>query len=254
MRIVVLGAGTVGTSIAAQLCGEGHSVTVVDHDPAHTRRVNDELDVRAVTGSAAQSSVLFQAEVLGADLCLAVTGCDEVNLVAASMAKAMGARRAVARVYAPVFRDLSTFDYQRHFNIDRLLSMEHLSAMELAREIRHPGTIAVENFARGELEMQEVAVVKETAAVGVPLMDLSLPAGVRIGSISRNGKMSIARAEDCVAAGDRITLIGTHENIDEVRNQFQEEPPPKLGVVIAGEERPAITWPACWKAAASASC
>jgi len=234
MRIVVLGAGTVGTSIANELCRDGHSVTVVDHDPANTRRVNDELDVRAVTGSAAQSSVLFQAEVLGADLCLAVTGCDEVNLVAASMAKAMGARRTIARVYAPVFRDLSTFDYQRHFDIDRLLSLEHLSAMELAREIRHPGAIAVENFARGELEMQELPVVEETSAVGVPLKDLKLPAGLRIGSISRNGLMRIAGANDCVAVGDRITLLGTRENIDDGRAKFQKEPPPKQTVVIAG--------------------
>ncbi len=234
MRIVVLGAGTVGTSIASELCMANHSVAVVDHDPEHTRRVNDELDVRVVTGSAAQSSVLFQAEVLGADLCLAVTGSDEVNMIAASMAKAMGARRTVARVYAPVFRDLSTFDYQRHFKIDRLLSMEHLSAMELAREIRHPGAIAVENFARGELEMQELAVAQDTPAVGVPLKDLKLPSGVRIGSIARNGKMKIAGAEDQLAAGDRITLIGTRENIDDVRAKFQKVPPPKQGVVIAG--------------------
>ena len=89
MRIVVLGAGTVGTSIADMLCRHRHSVTVVDNDPSHTRRVNDELDVRAVTGSAAQSSVLFQAGILGADLCLAVTGDDEVNMVAASIAESM---------------------------------------------------------------------------------------------------------------------------------------------------------------------
>ena len=234
MRIVVLGAGTVGTSIADELCQHGHSVTVVDHDPANTRRVNAELDVRVVTGSASQSSVLFQAGVLGADLCLAVTGFDEVNMIAASMAKAMGARRTVARVYAPVFRDLSTFDYQRHFQIDRLLSMEHLSAMELARAIRHPGVVAVENFARGELEMQELFIGQETPAVGVPLKDLKLPAGVRIGSILRKGRMTIAVATDCVALSDRITLIGARGDIDDVKQLFEIEPPRKQGVVIAG--------------------
>ncbi len=234
MRIVVLGAGTVGTSIAESLCGQKHSVTLVDNNPAHTRRANDELDVRVVTGSAAQSSVLFQAGVLEADLCLAATGSDEVNLIAASIAKSMGTRRTVARVYAPVFRDLSTFDYQRHFQIDRLLSMEHLSAMELAREIRHPGAVAVENFARGELEMQELLVAAGTSAEGVALKDMRLRAGVRIGSISRNGKMTIAQADDQLAAGDRITLIGTREDIDDVRKLFQTEPRPKQGVVIAG--------------------
>jgi len=234
MRIVVLGAGTVGSSIANRLCREGHSVTVVDKDATHARRVYDEMDVRSVTGSAANSSVLFQAGMLGADLCLAVTGSDEVNMIAASMAKAMGARRAIARVYASVFRDLSTFDYQRHFQIDRMLSLEHLSAMELAREIRHPGAVAVESFARGELEMQELIISEGTAAVEVPLRDLKLPCGVRIGSISRGGELKIARAEDRVAPGDRITLIGTREDIDEVRGKFQKSPRPKQGVVIAG--------------------
>lgn len=229
-----MGAGTVGTSIAGMLCEEGHSVTVVDHDPAKTRHVNDRLDARVVTGSAAQSSVLFQSGVLGADLCLAVTGSDEVNLIGASMAKAMGAHRTVARVYAPVFRDLSTFDYQDHFNIDRLMSMEHLSAMELARAIRHPGASAVEIFARGELEMQELSVSVKAKAVGKLLKDLDLPAAVRVGSIGREGHMKIAGAADKIEAGDQITLIGTSDDIDNVRAIFQREQPPKQGVVIAG--------------------
>ncbi len=234
MRIVILGAGTVGTSIAELLCQHRHNVTVVDRDPADTRRVDDELDVRVVTGSASQSSVLFQAGVMGADLCLAVTGDDEVNLVAASMAKSMGARRTMARVYSPVFRDLSTFDYQRHFRIDRLLSLEHLSAVDLARGIRHPGALMVENFARGELEMHEFAVAAETAAVGVPLKEVKLPKGVRIGSILRGGKMWIAGAADRLALGDRITLVGTPEDVDEVKELFAIEPPAKQGIVIAG--------------------
>jgi len=234
MIIVVLGAGTVGTSIANTLCRHGHSVTVVDQDPEQTRRVNDELDVRVVTGSASQSSVLFQTDVFGADLCLAVTGCDEVNLIGASMAKGMGARRAVARVYAPVFRDLSTFDYQSHFKIDRLVSIEHLSAMELARAIRHPGAVAVENFARGELEMQEIEVTAATAALEKPLKELKLPAGVRIGSIYRAGKLKIAGAEDRVQVGDHITLLGRREEIDQVRELFEVQQPPKQDVVIAG--------------------
>ncbi len=234
MRIVVLGAGTVGTSIANRLCGGGHSVTLVDNEPATCRRVNDDLDARVVTGSASHATTLFQSDVIGADLCLAVTGNDEVNLVGAAIAKGMGARRTVARVRAPVFRDVSTFDYQRHFGIDRLLSLEHLSAMELAREIRHPGAIAVENFARGELEMQELAVSEKSTAIGIELKDLKLPSEVRIGSINRGGRMRIAGATDHVLADDRISLIGSRDDIDEVRTMFQRELPPKRNVVIAG--------------------
>lgn len=233
MRIVTLGAGTVGTWIAELLCRHRHSVSVVDSNPANVKRINEELDVRAIAGGASQSSVLFQADVIGADVCLAVTGDDEVNIVAASMAKAMGARRSIARVYAPVFRDLSTFDYQRHFRIDRMLSLEHLSATELARSIRSPGTLVLENFTRGELEVVEVSVL-EQKAVGLDVKGLKLPAAVRIGSINRDGRMWTARADDVIQLNDRLTLIGRREDVDQIKTMFQRKATERLKVVIAG--------------------
>jgi len=234
MKIVVLGAGTVGTSIADLLCHHRHSVSVVDSNKEHIGRINEELDVRVVHGSASKSSVLFQAGVIGADLCLAVTGCDEVNLVGASLAKAMGTHRAVARVYSSVFRDLSTFDYQRHFKIDRLLSLEHLSAIALARGIRAPGSLTLEHFARGELEMQELALEAGAKALGLRLNDLDMPKGVRVGSIRRNGVWSIAGADVRLEVGDRVTVIGTSEEIDDVKETFQPTQLPRRNVVIAG--------------------
>lgn len=234
MNIVVLGAGTVGTSIAELLCHHGNSVTIVDTDPKTVKRINNDLDVRALLGSASQSSVLFQAGVSTADLCLAVTGIDEVNMVAASMAKAMGARRTVARIYAPVFRDLSTFDYQRHFQIDRMLSLEHLSAMELARGIRSPGSVVVDHFARGELEVREVVVSSNSSSTGQKVSELGLPSNVRIGSIFRSGSMRIASAGDVIEEGDRLSLIGMPSDLDQVKPLFQRGKMPTKRVVIAG--------------------
>ncbi len=234
MNIVVLGAGTVGTSIAKLLCEHRHDVTVIDQDAVQTHEVNERLDVRALTGSASQSSVLFQAGVSTADLCLAVTGNDEVNLIAASMAKAMGAARSVARIYAPVYYDMSTFDYQRHFKIDRLLSLEHLTAMELAHEIRHPGSAMMEHFARGELEVEEVKITQKTGVIGRPIRELGLPQNVRIVSITRDDRTELAVASDQLEVGDGITLIGMGDDIDNVKDMFQKELPAKKGVVIAG--------------------
>ncbi len=234
MRIVVLGAGTVGTWIADLLCQHRHSVTVVDNDPEHTSRLNEELDVRAVTGSASESSVMFQADILGADICLAVTGADEVNLIAASMAKGMGARRSVARVFGPIFRDRSTFDYERHFGIDRLLSLEHLSALELARGIHSPESLAVESLADGKLHVQEITIRDNTPSLNKPLKDLDISSNVRLGTIYRDGRMWIAGAEDHVQVEDRITLIGQRADIRAVTDMFQRKADPKLGIVIAG--------------------
>lgn len=234
MRIVVLGAGTVGTWIADLLCQHRHSVTVVDVNPEHTARVNEELDVRAVTGSATESSILFQADILGADICLAVTGSDEVNLLAASMAKAMGSRRSIARVFGPIFRDRSTFDYERHFRIDRLLSLEHLSALELARGVRNPGSLAVENLADGKIQVQEITIQEPVSLLNKPLKTLGLPSNVRIGTINREGRMWIAGAEDYIQLHDRVTLIGQRVDIEHVKELFQRRHEPKQGIVIAG--------------------
>lgn len=234
MNIVVLGAGTVGTSIADMLCQQNVSVTVVDEDPDHTRQINTDLDVRAICGSASQSSILFQTGISTADVCLAVTGNDEVNIVAASMAKAMGARRSIARVYAPIFRDLSTFDYQRHFNIDSLLSLEHLTAMELARGIRDPGSVVVEQFARGELEVHELYVGNEGPITRKNLRDLGMPANVKIGTIQRGNRMWIASADDQLQTGDRINIFSRPEDMGSVRSFFKKDKAPHRRVVIAG--------------------
>lgn len=234
MNIVILGAGRVGSSIADMLCRMEHSVTIVDTDPKMVARINEELDVRAIVGSAAQSSVLFQAGISGADVCMAMTGRDEINIVAASLAKSMGARRSVARVYAPVFRDLSTFDYQRHFGIDRMLSLEHLTAMELARGIREPGSVVVEQFARGGLEVQEMVVGSEGKVTRSKVRDLGLSPNVRLGTIQRENRMWIASADDQLQIGDKVTVFSRPEDIKPVKALFKTRTGGTKRVVIVG--------------------
>ena len=234
MNIVILGAGTVGTSIADLLSLREDSVTVVDINPQKTAVINEKLDVRVVTGSASQSSVLFQSGIGNADVCLAVTGNDETNIVAASIAKSMGCRRSIARVFAPVFRDLSTFDYQRHFGIDRLLSLEHLAAMELARGIRDPSTVIVEQYARGGMEVREVVIHSEGKATRAPIKDLGLPVGVRLATIQRDNRMWIAGADDQLETGDRVTIFGRHDDMKKVKALFKTSSVAKKRIVIAG--------------------
>ena len=139
MNIVILGGGTVGTSLCKTLGGGRHNVCLVDPDPQVLELAGEQLDVQTVKGSACDAVTLFQAGVQSADLCLAVTSKDEINLVGGSLAKSMGARRSVARVFNPSYLDSSTFDYRRHFGVDRLLSLERLTALELARNVRMRG-------------------------------------------------------------------------------------------------------------------
>ena len=234
MKILILGGGVIGSSIAEILCHQRHKVTIVEMNPDTAAQIDAELDVNVIVGSASESSILFQAGVTSVDLCLALTGNDECNMVAASMAKAMGATRVAARVYGKIFRDLSTFDYQNHFRIDRLLSTEHLTAMDIARRIRDSSAVTIEYFARSQLEMQDVVIMRSSGATGKKLYELQLPSEVRIGSISRNGKITIPAASDTIEVGDRISLLGDPDKLEEVKKKFYIQSFKKQNVLIAG--------------------
>ncbi|MCA9215747.1 MAG: Trk system potassium transporter TrkA [Planctomycetales bacterium] len=234
MNVVVLGAGTVGRTVAELLCGRGVDVCVMDQDPDVVRRVEEQLDVRTVCGSAYDVSKLFQAGIQAADLCLAVTSSDEVNLVGASIAREMGASRCVARVFNPIFRDTSTFDYQRHFQIDRLISLEHLTALELAKHIRSTSVMAVESFLRGGIEVHGIHVGRRVRALGIPLKDLQLPKTVRVGLIRRADASVIPGANDFVSEGDHVALIGARTELQKVVQLFEDRSGERSRVVIAG--------------------
>ena len=234
MNVVILGGGTVGTSIAKMLGTTRHNVCLVDPDPEVLELAGEQLDVQTVRGSACDAVTLFQAGVQSADLVLAVTSTDEVNLVGGSLAKSMGAARSVARVFNPTYLDSSTFDYRRHFGVDRLLSLERLTALELARNVRRRGTFLMENLVRGGVEVQEVQVEADAPGAGVPLKELALGRGVLVGLVGRGGATHIPDGEAAVEEGDVVTLLGTGDTLEEAKRQFQRTAPPRLNVVIGG--------------------
>lgn len=235
MYVIIIGAGTVGTSIAENLGKSDVNVVLMDADPDALARAEERLDVQTLLGNGCDATALFRAGVAGSDLFLAVTSSDEANLAGASIARAMGAGRSVARVYDPAYRDYSTFDYQSHFRIDRLLSLEHLTALELAKELKAPGMYAVENFARGGVEVQEVAVDATSKLVGKQVHEIGLPRGVLLGLIVRGEQKGfIPTRDDEIHTDDHITLVGQREKLEEVRKRFERKKRHKQFVVIAG--------------------
>ncbi|MED5400290.1 MAG: Trk system potassium transporter TrkA [Planctomycetota bacterium] len=234
MNIVILGAGTVGTSIARALCARHHNVCVVDQSKSALSEIQDRLDVHTVRGNASDPITLFQAGVASATLCLALTSSDEVNIVSASIAREMGAERSVARIHHPSYLDTTTFNIADHFGLAQLISLENLTALALAREIRVPGLLALENLAQGAVEVQEVAVQEDANATGRRLHELDFPGETLVGLITNSERTVIASADDVVSIGDRVTLIGRHGELDSVRQIFEHKPPPRQHVVIAG--------------------
>ncbi len=234
MRVTILGGGTVGASVARRLCDRKQEVTIVEKNADRSSLLDENLDARVLTGDAMKSSLLFQAGVMNSDVCFALTGSDEVNLLAGAVAKEMGARRVASRVYSQEYRDASSFDYRRFFKIDRFLSLEYLTAMEIARRIREPGAMLIEHFACGELEMQDVVVTRESSLTGKPLSELKLPPEVRIGAITRDAVVSIATASDKIEVGDRVTLLGARPSVETTKKTLLTHSVNKRDAVIVG--------------------
>ncbi len=148
MNIIICGNGDVGSHAAEVLASEGHSITVIDLDGVRLRAAEDTMDVRTLVGNCAEATVLREAGVESADMLVAATNVDEVNLLSASIGKAMGAAKCIARVHHTAFFEQKGWDYQRQFNIDRLICPEYSTALSIARKLRNPVALAIEDFAR----------------------------------------------------------------------------------------------------------
>ena len=241
MRVMVAGAGEIGWYLAERISVAGHDVTVIDIDDEKTRQITAHLDVRAVCGSAASAAVLTQAGVDQTDLFMSVASSDETNLVCASLARKLGALCVVARVDEVVYRKAPQISYSEHFGIDELVSPEMLAALELASIVRNPSSLAVEHFARGTLNMQQVVADQGAQLVGKALCELDMPDGVRIASIKRADRLIIPTGNDLVEHGDRVTIIGKTEQVAHVREGLESGKPSITKVVVMGGGHTALS-------------
>lgn len=139
MNIVIVGAGEVGKHLAESLSTQLHNITVIEASEETSEDLNESLDASVLCGNGASATTLAEANVGECDLFLALTSLDNTNLVSASIAKSLGAKKTVSRVHASVQREEWLFDIRSHFNIDYLFSTERLAAVELAKFVRTLG-------------------------------------------------------------------------------------------------------------------
>lgn len=243
MKSVIVGAGEVGCSISTNLRQRGHNVIVIDESGEAARQLDDAQDVKVLVGNGASARMLDEAGIEDARNFLALTSDDRTNLVACKVARQLGKRLfTVARVHDRTYLERDRVAYQELFDVDFLLNPEMLSAVELAKEIRHPGRVAIEHFARGQIEVQNMAVDPSSRLIGVTLRDLSLDSGMRVGLITRDGETSVARADTEFRAGDQLTVFGSSEVLSEFRSQAEPgDRPHKVRVVLYGGTEVAIT-------------
>ena len=213
MRAIVVGAGDVGYDVARLLSLQRHDVTVVDTDPAKIDNVRDTLDVLAVVGSGTSAGTLQEAGIAEADLLVAVTDVDEVNLVAAMLAERVGKSprdtTTIARVRSDEFTGLDSVLRLDDFGIDHVIHPEQSTANEVISLLRRAAATDVIDFCGGRLQLVGIRVERDSPVAGRTLVEISRlsPLPFRIMGISRGVRTIVPSGPATVEAGDQVFVL-----------------------------------------------
>ena len=240
MNVIIAGAGEVGGHAAEVLSADGHNVTVIDLSVDRIRALAETLDLRTMVGHCSHLDVLHEAGVDKCDLFMATTQTDEINLHAASVAKVAGAKKTIVRVHHVANFSLRGTSYAQQLGIDQMICPEHLTSLAIARMIRNPGSIALEEFGRGQLMMQRVPATPGASAIGKKLSEIGLPPSTRVATIERESGATLAVANDVIAEGDYVTLVGMTKTFDVARKLFNKDKEKRIHIVIMGESETAV--------------
>lgn len=218
MKIIVAGAGKIGSAIARALCGEGHDVTVIDNDNEAIARIFAELDVMCVPGSAANPDVLTEAGAADADLLVAATEQDEVNMICGLSARKLGTANVIARIRDPEYLHKKEFIGET-FGLNMVVNPEYECAKEISRMLRFPGASRVDAFSRGSVEVAEHKVQPGSRLAGLKLCDMPSVFGAKVlvSVVERGQEAYIPNGSFILEEGDRLSVTG---QADELRKFF----------------------------------
>jgi|TARA_B100000959_G_C14992699_1_gene628693 trk system potassium uptake protein TrkA len=241
MNIIICGAGKTGAHAAEILSASGADVTVIDENLTLLESLADSLDVAILSGQPSAAKDLNSAGVADADVVIAVTEDDEVNLLSASTASYMGADRTFATVTHSMYLDRDPLDYSKIFSIDSLICPAYSAARAIASHIRNPAAMKVERFVGHTIEVQQFLVSKGASGIGRRLSDVKLPGGARLAAITRNGDTYLPSGISTVDEGDEVLLVANSDVFHDARRVFRTKDAGRRSVVIMGGS-PVAVW------------
>jgi len=216
MKAIIIGAGKVGFSMAEMLSEENHDVVVIEQSPERQQILEDTLDIQVINGSASSFSVLDAAGVREADILLAVTEFDELNMLACMLAKHYGTKITVARVRNTEYLELKDIPLNQLMGIDLIINPERVTAFHIAQIVKNPEALNVDYYAEGKVQLVELRIQPDSPLVGKKLKDVDSSLPYNIVSIVRKHKTIVPRGQDTFYAGDHINLMAQSTNIVEV--------------------------------------
>jgi len=240
MRVVVIGAGEVGFDVARILAQEQHDVSVIDNDPEVIQRVQASLDVMAVQGSGTSASILEEAGIRDADMLIAVTAIDEVNIIACMMADRLDVPTTIARTRSDELTRTQSVLKAQDFGIDLVIHPEESAAAEVVRLIRRASATDLLTFAEGRLHMVGIRLDEDAPVIGKTLQDVAQEhpeITFRIKAIARGIRTILPRGDEKLCAGDQVFVLTRPKYTTPVGRIMGKEDTKMQNVMITGGTR-----------------
>ena len=236
MKIIIIGTGKVGFSLAEQLLNEKHDITIVDTQDSALRRATDALDIMSVKGNGVSTDTLREAGAEDADLLVAATNSDEVNMVCCLTAKHLGAKYTIARIRNPEY-NTSLPALKKNLKIDMVINPENATAIEISRLLRFPPAANIETFFRGRVELMGFRLQEGDFLVNQPLHALSAQVkqlSLLVCAVDRDGEVTIPNGSFVPQVGDKLYLIGRPTSLDQFFRLLGRYSPKVKTVFIVG--------------------
>ena len=237
MKIIVVGAGEVGTHVTSHLSAEGNDVILIEADPVRAEAAQEALDALVLRGNGASMAVLDGAGARGAQMIIAVTDVDEVNIVACVSGKALGIPRRIARVKDVDYYKGGAGRSMREVGVDLMINPDLVAALEIERLVSLPGASDVTDFGDARVRMVGLYVTEDAPMVGLPLKEVSSrfgPQPATAVALVRDGATIIPDGDTALQPGDHVYLVGKRGVMAEIMALMGYHVEPVKNVMIVG--------------------
>ncbi len=216
MKCIIIGCGKVGMTLAEQLCEEEHDVVLLDSSLKKLQSVPDHLDALRIVGNGSSIQAQLEAGVDQADILIAVTGSDELNLLCCVIAKKAGNCHTIARVRNPVYSQEIGFIKER-LGISMIINPELAAATEIARVLRFPSAIKIDTFAKGRVELLKFKIRSEFKLEGMAVSYLQekLKSHFLVAAVERKDQVYIPNGEFILQDDDLVSIVASAQNAAE---------------------------------------
>lgn len=236
MKILIVGVGQVGYFLCERLSLEGHEVTLIDRSPEHLGKAADRLNVLGIHGNGASAEVLEQAGIKDADIFIAVTDLDEVNILACLLAREYQVPTRVARVKSIEYTGQGAVLSKEKLGIDLLINPDDAVAEEIVQIACRAGAFDVAEFAEGQIQFLGYRINEGSPLCNLSLRELGEIRGIYrfvITAISRAGQTIIPRGDDSILAGDSIFIVAHRKDLPAIQYLLQQQQGKKRGAARA---------------------